>query len=605
VKDDRPEQIYMEKHDVCLAMNSEGQYYPFTYKNSKGDWIAIAEGDPIFDFMIYISKVMGNDVNPVTGKRVINNLYNFQWGMAINIINVMLGYETKFFTVEISRQSGKTTVLEYVQSFLTVFGRRYKTNLKGGKWTTVTLSHKEDSVKKNFVGLRKGIKKAVEIYNDLYCTPQHKLVYGKYTLESGENKQTTDTESLLRIDCVIDVNKSVEWSEIFALSANISSDGLSACCITSDESILIDAKLFMRSILPFASANGGSIVCTGIASVNSACLQYAVHNMEESIKIIYTCDDVYRMLKVCDPKQAEIYKNSVETQIQACGGKDSTEAQTNYYMSWEVTEGKFTTRTQLKKNKVYEAVLGDINYNADYVVAGLDLSLGGDYVVMTIGEVYKEAYVASPYGTQELQSGYKHYLKDLKTYNFDRQRMDANELAKRTAKYCKEYKIDMICIDSTSNQGTQVQLIYEAILKEGINTLVIPFNFAGTANKVIMMGYVESVLFSGRCKLPLEEYKNSNKSYEVFLREILALLKYKSDSNLNVQYKAPKGFTDDHFFSFCLMVYAVPHVEILINKNKLIEIGTKKIFPRLNKFKLLSDIKTKPITIESYIGGLF
>ena len=53
------------------------------------------------------------------------------------------------------------------------------------------------------------------------------------------------------------------------------------------------------------------------------------------------------------------------------------------------------------------------------------------------------------------------------------------------------------------------------------------------------------------------------------------------------------------------MVYAVPHVEILINKNKLIEIGTKKIFPRLNKFKLLSDIKTKPITVESYIGGLF
>ena len=57
MKDDRPDQIYMEKHDVCLAKNSDGQYYPFTYKNSKGDWIAISEGDPIFDFMIYISKV--------------------------------------------------------------------------------------------------------------------------------------------------------------------------------------------------------------------------------------------------------------------------------------------------------------------------------------------------------------------------------------------------------------------------------------------------------------------------------------------------------------------------------------------------------------------
>ena len=167
-------------------------------------------------------------------------------------------------------------------------------------------------------------------------------------------------------------------------------------------------------------------------------------------------------------------------------------------MSWEISEGKFTNRTQLEKNNVYEAMLGDINYNADYIVGGLDLSMGGDYTVLTVGEVYRESYVINPYGTQELENGYKHYLKDLKTYNFDRQRMDANELAKSTAKYCREYKIDMLCIDATSNQGTQVQLIYEAIIKEGINTLVVPFNFAGVANKVTMVGYVESVLSSYR-----------------------------------------------------------------------------------------------------------
>ena len=44
----------------------------------------------------------------------------------------------------------------------------------------------------------------------------------------------------------------------------------------------------------------------------------------------------------------------------------------------------------------------------------------------------------------------------------------------------------------------------------------------------------------------------------------------------------------------------------LKHNNKLIEIGTKKIFPRLNKFKLLSEspTNTQPIR-DSYISGLF
>ena len=184
--------------------------------------------------------------------------------------------------------------------------------------------------------------------------------------------------------------------------------------------------------------------------------------------------------------------------------------------------------------------------------------------------------------------------------------MDANKLASDTAQYCKEYRLDCLMIDSTSSQKVQVQLIYEAIRRLGINTLVIPFDFAGTQSKLMMVSYLESVLFSGRCKIPLEEYKKSYKSYEVFLDEILSLMKVKEEGKQNIQYRAPKSRTDDHFFSFCLMVYAIPHLKLLISNNKLIEIGTKKIFPRLNKFKLLSDspTNTQPIR-DSYISGLF
>lgn len=87
---------------------------------------------------------------------------------------------------------------------------------------------------------------------------------------------------------------------------------------------------------------------------------------------------------------------------------------------------------------------------------------------------------------------------------------------------------------------------------------------------------------------------------------MISLMKVKEEGKQNIQYRTPKSKTDDHFMSFALMVYAIPHLKLMISKNKLIEIGTKKIFPRLNKFKLLSEQENKPIVLnKSYVSGLF
>jgi hypothetical protein len=312
------------------------------------------------------------------------------------------------------------------------------------------------------------------------------------------------------------------------------------------------------------------------------------------------------MMKNTHPEEAQKYYNSTEALIEGMGGHNSTEAQTNFHMSWEIATGKFTTRTQLEKNKVYETMLGEINYNADFVVGGLDLSIANDYTVLTITETYRHAYSLARYGSSNIEEGFKHYVKDIITYNLDKQRMDAVELAKKIAKDCKKYKLDLLSVDSTGTQISQVQLIHDEIVKLGINTLVVPFNFSGATNKLAMVGYAESVMFSGRCKFPLEEYKRSHKPYEIFLDEILSLLKVKEDGKQNVQYKAPKGKTDDHVFSCFLSLYCVQHVINMKHNNKLIEIGTKKIFPRLNKFKLLTEQNNKPIVLnKSYVSGLF
>lgn len=596
--------IYLEKHEVVLEVDDDGFYVPVKYK-FEDKWYIVSDGDIIQDWIVFIKQALKTKDPLGTSEDKVGNLYLYQWGATVNMINIIMRNKTEYIDIEWCRQLGKNYNIELMSGFLSVFGRRYNPNLKGGKWITVALSHKIPSIKKNFSEIRKHAKKAVEIYNKLYGSSSHALVYGDYKV-GDEKKYAFDTDMSLKIDVILG-DTSQDWGIIYSATANANNDGYSgAKLIYADESILIDGKNFIRSVLPACSVNGGSLVVSGIASTDSSCLQYIIHNMERSIKIIYDVDDGYRLMKITNPVEAEIFKNSIDAQIEASGGKNSTESQTNYYMNWDIIDGLFTTRSQLEKNNVYECVLGDVNHNADFVVAGLDLSISNDYTVFTVGEVYQQAYLINPYGTQELENGYKHYLKDLETYNLDRQRMDANELAKKTAQLCRKYKVDMIAVDSTANQSTQVQLIYEAIVKEGINTLVVPFNFAGVANKVTMVGYLESVLFSGRCKIPLEEYKNSNKSYEIFLQEILALLKIKEESKKNIQYRAPKGFTDDHFFSFCLMVYCVPHVENLIFKRQLIEIGTKKIIPKLNKFKLLSDNKqVENNSFDSYCLGLF
>ena len=492
--------------------------------------------------------------------------------------------------------------MEHLNGFITVFAPRYKRMLGNSCWTTITMSHKEDSAKKNFVKMKANAKKAVEIYNQLYGTSQHTLILGKYKV-GDESKYAIDNDWHIKIDVIIG-NTSQEWSQMYALTAKAPNDGYTAGWIFSDESILIDGKEFLRSIAPFASKNGGSICVTSISSVDGTCLQYLVHNMDDAIHFIYDRDKVYRMMKATHPRDAQLYYESTESLIKGMGGRNSTESQTNFFLSWDLQQGRFITRELLKKNSVYETTIGDINYNADYVVGGLDLATVNDHTVLTVSEAYKSNYSIERYGMPKMEEGFSHYVKDIIIYNLDRQRMSSIDLATKVAKDCKKYKLDMLMVDSTANQTSLVENIYEAIKNEGINTLVVPFNFSGTSNKLTMAGYAESVIFSGRCKIPLEEYKKSYKPYEIFLDELVSLLKIKEDNKTNVQYKAPKGKMDDTVMSFFLTLYCVPHVINLKHNKKLIEIGTNKIFPRLNKFQLLSEIPEEKM-YDSYIDVYF
>ena len=582
----------MKEQEVILEMDEDGMYVPSKYKIDN-DWCVVLDGDIIQDWIVFIKEALRTSDVLGTGESRVGNLYCYQWANTVRFINIIMKNKTEYIDVEWCRQLGKNFNIELMTGFLAVFGRRYNPNLKGGKWITVALSHKKESIKKNFTEIRKHAKKAVDIYNQLYGSSVHTLVYGDYKV-GDTKKYAFDTELSLKIDVILG-EFSQDWSITYGATANANNDGYSgAKLIYADESILIDGSNFVRSVLPACSVNGGTLLVSGIASTDSTCLQYIVHNMERSIKSIYDVDKGYRLMKLTNPVEAEVFKNSIEAQIEASGGKNSTESQTNYYMNWEISDGRYVTRTQLEKNRIYETILGDINYNADFIVGGLDLSLVNDYTALVVSEAWKSEFAFNRYGKPEMEEGYNHFVKDFVVYNLDRMRMDAKELAKKVALDCKKYKLDMLLIDNTSSQNVQIQLIYDEVVKLGISTLLVPFNFSGSDKaKVGMVGYAEAVMFSGMCKIPLEEYKTSSKPYEIFLDELLALRKEKLEGKQNIQIKAPKGKTDDLCMAFFMSIYCVQHILNLQHNKKLIEIGTKKIIPRLNKFQLLSERKEK------------
>jgi len=588
--------IFLEDFNVVLDIDEDNVYSPIHYKDIDDSWCLISEGDIIYDWIVYV-KIAFQLRDKVEGHSMVGNLYSYQWGWSIQSMLTLMDFGAKTLDVEWSRQSGKSYLLEHLVSFMSIYAPRYKKDLVGEKWTTITCSYKEKSAKKNFKGIRTKLKKAVDIYNKNYKSKKHELVCGDYKV-GNESKRLQDTEDFFEID-VIQNKTSQGWSQVYALSTGTDQDGFSACLLYVDEAILVDAKEFYRSISPFGLANSACTIITGIASTDSSCLQYAVHYNDESIKSIYTWEDIYRLKKATSPDEAEKYKLSVLSEIQKNGGHNSTEVQTNFYMSWEVTDGKFTTREQLRKNNIFQTEIGRPHSEAEYIVAGLDLSTTNDYMVLTIMEVYKRKDNYKGYNREEDLYQWDCYVKDIITFNLDRQRMDSNIESKKIAKLLNDNKIDVVMVDSSGTQKAQVQDIYKAIQELNISTVLIPYDFGGWSNKANMMSNLEALMFSGRCKLPKESYKGDHASFDLLYEELLFLKKEKPKSGgRNIQYLAPSGKTDDHVMSLALASYALPRLFKMEKSKEWIEIGLSRFRAKFVKF-------TKTIKAEEYESPSF
>lgn len=573
--------IYLEKHKILLKKNENGKFYPLAYNvkiNDVGSYegIIIEEGNIIFDWIIYIKKAMQYPSKKY-GKIMEGNLYLWQWGLSVELLSDIINFTADMWDVAVSRQAGKTKIIQEIATFVTIFGNKYADLKNSTGWTTIVASYKELAVKKFFSPIRTNIKKNIKIFNELY--PNTPLS------ASGIDKDN-------HIEIFMTVKgESVKYSECWALSTQTDADGFSAAALFLDEGSLTEAfgeNGFMKSIKPFTNSFAAVTVITGITSTNPSCMQYVAHFDEKSKHCIYNWKDVYELKLLEDEISAERYKKAVLKDINMLG-EFSTEVAVNYLMTYEIVDGKFITRDMMIRNKILNSELGIFDKNSEYIVAGLDLSTVSDRTVLTIGEINFENR-----GFEQRVETF--HTREILVFNINRERLSSEKVAKDVAKYCNTYKIDMLMIDGTGTQGTYIEWIYKELKKQNINTLIIPYNFSGLKNKVILMSNLESMLFSSRCLLPKDELRNKYLEWELLYDELIYLIKDKSKGkNSNTQYYAPSNKTDDAVMSLALATYCYKYVNKLIHERRYIEFGLYKYRPQLNKFeKTKEDLPTQP-----------
>lgn len=583
--------LYLEKHKVLLSKIDNG-YTPIAYnvsinEDEEYEGIEIKEGDIIFDWIIYVKKSM-QDYSKKTNKIIQGNLYAWQWGLSIEFINDVMNFNADMWDISISRQSGKTTLMQEISAFLTIFGNKHADLKNANGWTTVVASYKDIAVKKFFAPVRKKIKKGVKIFNDLY--PNTPL--------SFNGKGMIDNETHIELFMTTNSGE-MKYSECWALSTQTDNDGFSAAVLILDEGTLTEAfgeSGFFKSLKPFTNSLASCTAIVGITSTNPSCCQYVAHFNEESKHCIYSWKDVYKLRKIEDEEGAERYRKSVEADINMLG-ESSTEVAVNYLMTYDIIDGKFITRDLMLKNNIMKSELGIIDKKSEYIVAGLDLSTVSDRTVLTVGEISTESRLYD----EDIK---KFTTREIIVFNLKRERLSAEKVAKDVAKYCKTHEIDMLLIDGTGTQGTYVEWIYKELKLAEINTLICPYNFSGVNNKVILMSNLESMLFSQRCVLPKDTLRATNEEWALLYDELIYLIKDKSKGkNSNTQFYAPKNKTDDCVMSLALACYCYEYIKLLESQRKNIEFGLYKYRAKLNKFNS-NNQQIKPHPQQRYMNIL-
>ena len=586
------EDFYLDpKSNIVFIKTHNGYYEPFAvdYNAETGECKVIAK-DPIlmevYEFVSFHQRRRNNK-----GKYVSSPIFPYQWSFIYRHVLSLLDRTGESMLESYARQSGKSYSIKLLLAWEMVFLPRY-IEVKLERYSMILCSYKKESVEKLFGECKSAIVKAVEYHNKKY---KDKLV-----TKNGEfsNPKLIDSSTIFEINKMFSDGDEVPYSKCTAITLGTSNDGLSSYHTIVDESGLCDSALFHISVAPFTASINGNTTYIGLPNQDSSNLLQTMYENKTVSKTIYDANDVYHMRKMVDKQFAEDYKKHLDGVISS-HGRNSAFVQWNYFINFQDTNGKFITKKILEdshilSNNIYipQNIYED---KKRYIVAGLDISPKKDFRVLTgietkivDGEIFNNVF-------------------DIKTYNKDKTRMEHEEVAERVARDCEMFKIDMICVDSTSHQAYFVQTLRKKIKELNINTLIIPYYY-NQSTKQKLFGYLEDSLFSGRLKLLKEEESWES---EKLVEEMCYMIKEKGKKGSDtIKYYAPEGsgdFSDDHVNSLALanICYKVA-LEKVFNK-EIADDGAKRWKIKINKFRKIDteSYDTQRDTIQNRINSFW
>lgn len=434
--------------------------------------------------------------------------------------------------------------------------------------------------------LQPDVDKSIELFNLIY--PKAKIITGE------EDKSLKNTEIKKEYDRIIN-GKQISYAGLDGLSAGANvSAGYTSHVLFVDEAQEVNDAEFNTQIKPFLTSTGGPCVCIGTTLPEDTSLLYNMFKdkqITEDRRIFYTWEDVYKAKKLNDEKSAEIYKNSVTTEINKYGLR-SDYIQTQYYCSFKVRGNKFVTNEDLENNKILTGVIeediSDFEKVNTYKIAGFDPATTNDYcsVVTGIAEADGDKFNVS--------------LKNCYTLNRDDEKLSPERMVIMVADICKKNKIDMIIMDSSANQDDRAYYLYKELKARGINTFVIPYAF-GNKNKQTMMRHLEDSIYNQTITLPRREFTEFHEDYKELLDELLYLQVTVSETG-TIKYKAPEGtiFFDDHVMSLAMMNFCCHYVKMRMPSKHKIDLGDGvKYYLRFHKYKM-KELKRREVSRVSH-----
>ena len=202
--------------------------------------------------------------------------------------------------------------------------------------------------------------------------------------------------------------------------------------------ILIDEAQYISSekgslVTNFGSSSNPVKALCGIETSDSNSMQFEYKQYDKDMVSRYTIPFplAYKTIKLSHPSRAEdalkFFINKVKMQ-----GLNSTEVMTHFMMRGDCIDGKFVTQDFLRRNNLLQSEIHEgLDSNVLYRVGGVDLASAQDYSAMVITDVYRN------FDGQ----GYRYEVRNVYTFNPDKQQLDQKSVSKEIARICLTMKI--------------------------------------------------------------------------------------------------------------------------------------------------------------------